>query len=142
MIYDLGDKTCPSAAVTDLIITAGVNDQGTPCDYLPTDDAVSVGLSFDFKAGTTNATGFVIVYTAFGDQAPWFPIARFDFTNANVSKALNVASGTTRAAVLDTSPLNAEGAVDGVLGDRLQARLTTTDVYTGGIVAVRAQVRG
>ncbi len=139
-IYNLGDKAV-SSAVTDSVITEGVSAAGVDqalIDGLDWAAAVTLFVNFTYGAGGT--TCIVVVQTSL-DSTNWIDIARFDFAVASLSKRCNL-SGLTAVNVGNVAVLSAEGVLDGILGDRLRAKITTTGTYTGNTsVSVRASVR-
>jgi len=140
-IYNLGDAAI-AQAVTDLIITEGVSTSGTPqalIDRLEGMSAVSLQASLVYGSGGTAC--IVIVQTSLDQGQSWIDVARFDFAQASAKKIANV-SAAVAAAPMAVAALGAEGKLDGILGDRLRARVTSTGSYGGNTsISVRAAVR-
>lgn len=140
-IYNLGDAAV-GAAVTDGVITSGTSASGGAqafIDRLAGMGAVSLQASFVYGSG--GAACVVVVQTSLDQGASWIDVARFDFATANAKKVANV-SASGAAAPAAVAALGAEGKLDGILGDRLRCKVTTTGTYAGNSsVSVRAAVR-
>ncbi len=139
-IYNLGDSAL-TAAVTNDVITEGVSAAGVAQSFIDgLDWMAAVTLYANFVYGSGGTTCAAIVQTSI-DGANWIDIARFDFTTANGTKVANL-SGLLSKAVTAVSALSAEGVTDGVLGDRLRCKITSTGTYAGNTtLSVRAAVR-
>ncbi|NGO50432.1 hypothetical protein [Allomesorhizobium camelthorni] len=140
-IYDLGTATI-TAAVTDSVITEGVSAAGVAQELIDRlEGMASATLYCEFVYGSGGTTCAVIVQTSINQGSDWIDVCRFDFTTANASKTANL-SAEAAAAVAAVAALSVEGKVDGVLGDRLRAKVTSTGTYAGNTsVSVRAAVR-
>jgi hypothetical protein len=138
-LYNLGDRNI-TAGLTDQVITeASLN--GAAVGYLRLDGLKSVTLFADFVYGSGGTTAAVIVQTSLDGGQSWVDVCRFDFTTSNSKKhaTIGVFGNVAPAAV---AALGSEGKLDGILGDRLRAKLTTTGTYAGNTsVAVRAAAR-
>jgi len=139
-IYNLGDRAI-TAALTDEVITSGVSSQGVVQEFIDGLDWMAAATLFcNLTYGSGGTTLIVIVQTCL-DTVNWIDIARFDFATAGKAKRANL-SGLTPVAVADVAVLSAEGVLDGILGDRLRAKYTSTGVYAGNTtISVRAAVR-
>jgi hypothetical protein len=101
----------------------------------------AVTLEASFKYGSGGMTCSAIVLTSFDSGTTWRQIARFDFTTASVTKVANL-SGLLSKAVAAYADLASEGVNDGLLGDRLAARVISTGTYAGSTtLSLRASVR-
>ena len=140
-IFNLGDAAI-SDAVTDSIITSGSSSAGTTQSLIDRLEGMSsVTLHAKLVYGSGGTACLVVVQTSLDQGASWIDVCRFDFATANASKTANLSAGSA-AAVASVAALGAEGKVDGVLGDRLRAKITTTGTYAGNTaVSVRASVR-
>lgn len=140
-IYNLGDETI-AAAVTDSVITEGVSAAGVAQSLIDRlEGMASVSLQANFTYGSGGTTCAVIVQTSLDQGASWIDIARFDFTTASATKTVNI-SATSAEAVAAVAALSSEGKKDGILGDRLRAKVTSTGTYAGNSsVSVRAAAR-
>ncbi len=139
-IINLGAASI-GAAVTNSVITEGVSSQGVAQEFIGgLDWMAALTLFVNFTYGSGGTTAAVIVQTCI-DGVNWIDIARFDFTTASAAKRANL-SGLTPVAVGAVAALGSEGVLDGILGDRLRTKITTTGTYGGNTsVAVRAAVR-
>jgi hypothetical protein len=140
-IYNLGDRAV-TAAVTDEVITAGVSSAGIAQEQIDRLEGMeSVSLQATFVYGSGGTTCIVVVQTSLDQGVTWIDVARFDFAQANAKKVANVsAAGALAPAAV--AALGAEGKLDGVLGDRLRCKITSTGTYaTNTSVSVRAAVR-
>lgn len=141
-IYDLGDEAI-TAALTNSVITEGVSANNVAQafkDRLEGMTAVTLFCEFIYGAGA-GTTCAVIIQTSINQGDDWIDIARFDFTTANRSVVCNL-SGLLSKAVTAFAALSSEGVNDGILGDRLRAKVTSTGAYSGNTsVSVRAAIR-
>lgn len=139
-IYNLGDRAI-SAALTNEVITAGVSSDGVDQEFIDGLDwmaAVTLFANFTYGAGGTTLIG--VVETTL-DGVNWIQIARFDFTTASAAKRANL-SGLTPVGVAAVAALGADAVLDGILGDRLRVKITSTGTYSGNTsLSVRASVR-
>lgn len=140
-IFDLGSRAI-TAALTDEVITSGTSGSGAAQELIDRlEGMTSVTFFADFDYGSGGTTCAVIIQTSINQGDDWIDICRFDFTTSDSKKHAtigcfgNVAPGALAA-------LGSEGKLDGVLGDRLRAKVTSTGTYAGNTsVAVRAAVR-
>lgn len=139
-IYNLGDAAV-TTAVTNSVITDGVSSAGVAqafIDGLEWMAAVTLFVNFTFGSG--GSTCIVIIETTL-DGVNWIDVARFDFATTSGAKRANL-SGLTPVGVAAVAALSSEGVLDGILGDRLRAKVTSTGTYAGNTsVSVRAAVR-
>lgn len=139
-VYNLGAATVASA-VTDNVITEGVsagNVAQSLIDRLDGMTAATIECRFVYGSGGTTCAA--TVQTSF-DGTNWVDIARFDFTTASATKVANL-SGLLSKGVTAYSSLGSEGVIDGVLGNRLRAKITSTGTYAGTTtISVKASVR-
>lgn len=140
-VYNLGDRTI-TAALTDQVVTEGSAISGAAqsfVDRLYGMKSVSLWVEFDYGSG--GATCIVVVQTSLNQGDDWIDIARFDFATADSKKHANI-SADPAAAPAAMAALGAEGKLDGILGDRLRAKITSTGTYAGNTsVSVRAVAR-
>lgn len=139
-IYNLGDQAI-SVAVANSVITTGVSSNGVDQAFIDGLEWMAAATLFcNFTYGSGGATCVVIVQTSL-DGVNWIEIARFDFGTVSAAKRCNL-SGLTPVAVAAVAALSAEGVLDGILGDRLRTKITSTGTYAGNTaVSVRASVR-
>ncbi len=140
-IYNLGTRVI-TAALTDQVITEGSSTGGTAQSYIDRLDGMSsVTIFVEFEFGASGSTCAVVVQTSINQGDDWIDIVRFDFATSNSKKHAtvgcfgNVSPGAMAA-------LASEGKLDGILGDRLRAKITSTGTYSNNTsVAIRAAVR-
>ena len=140
-IFDLGSAQV-SAAVSDVVITNGTTSAGVAqslIDRLQGMMSVSLFAKFTYGSGGTSCTA--VVQTSLNQGADWIDIARFDFATSNSQKSVNI-SAQAASAVAAVAALSSEGKLDGILGDRLRAKITTDGTYAGNTsLSIRACVR-
>ncbi len=140
-IFSLGDEAI-TTAVTGSVITDGVSSGGVAQSLIDgLDFMAAVTLQANFVYGSSGTTAKVDVETSL-DGVNWVPIARFAFTTASASKLFNLSGLTPKTTAVTPATLSDDSVVDGILGDRLRAKITTTGTYAGNTsIAVRAAVR-
>src|SRR5262245_11266111 len=141
-IYNLGD-TPISAALSGVVITRATSSGGVQEEFIADLDGLSgVGLQCLFSHGGGGTTAKVDIETSFDQGLTWVAIARFAFTNVTAQRIMNLNASFSRTTPYTPVVLSDDTAIDGILGDRLRAKLTTTGVYTGATtLSVRAHVR-
>ena len=84
-----------------------------------------------YGAGGTNVTAYL--QTSLDAGVTWIDIMSFQFTTANATKVSKVGLATALAAGVTPTDgaLTANTILDGVIGDRLRVKYTTTGTYTG-----------
>ena len=92
---------------------------------------VSVQAIFVYGAGGTTTT--VWLQTTLDNGVTWFDIAQWAFTTATVTRIHSVRTATAVAAnyTPTDAALGANAIKDGLLGDQLKIKYTTTGTYTG-----------
>lgn len=140
-IISLGDRAI-STALTNEVITTGNSPAGLTQEFISgLDGMTALTLFVNFIYGSGGATVIVVVQTSIDQSGNWIDIARFDFAQASASKIANL-SGLLSKAIASVSTLGSETVLDGVLGDRLRAIVTSTGTYSGNTaVSVRAATR-
>src|SRR5437870_1038545 len=141
-IYNLGDEAI-TTAVTNLVITDGVSSSGVAQSYIDgLDFAAAVTLQANFTYGSGGATLKVDVETSLDQGVTWCSIARFAFTTSSAEKIVNLSGLTPVTTVYAPATLSDDAVKDGILGDRLRCRITSTGVYGGNSsISVRAAIR-
>jgi hypothetical protein len=142
-IYSLGDENPITVAVTNSVITDGVSSSGVAQSFIDgLDFAAAVTLQANFTYGSGGTTLKVDVETSIDQGFSWVPIARFAFTTASAEKIFNLSGLTPVTTVYTPATLSDDSVKDGILGDRLRARITSTGTYAGNTsVSVRVAVR-
>ena len=147
-IYDLGTVVITAARTGD-VITEG-NSVGASVPYVADLGGMSgVALQADFDYGSGGTSVAAYVQTSLDQGQSWIDIASFHFTTADSKKVVNLDSGadsgsfvTTSDGELDGGEAGTDGAVDGILGDRLRVKIDTVGAYAGDTtLSVRASVR-
>lgn len=140
-LYNLGDRAI-TTALTDEVITSGVSAQGVTQELIDRlEGMTSVSIVAKLNYGSGGTTCIVYVQTSLDQGMTWIDVCRLDFATATASKGANIAASAA-ASPAAIAALAAEGKVDGVLGDRLRCKVTSTGTYAGGTtLSVRACVR-
>lgn len=128
-------------ALADRAITTALNEAQTPIVDL--DGASAVSLQARLAYGSGGTTAKVYVQTSLDQGVTWIDVACFAFTTAGAVKVANLSGLTPRTApfVPTDGALADDTVVDGILGDRLRARIIATGTYGSSVVSVRAAVR-
>lgn len=140
-LYNLGDVTI-TTALTDSVITLGSSAAGAVQALIDRlNGMTSVSVQATFVYGSAGTTVVAVVQTSLDQGASWIDILRFDFATSNAKKVGNVsAAGALAPAAV--AALGAEGKLDGILGDRLRVKVTSTGTYAGNTsLSMRAAVR-
>ncbi len=89
-------------------------------------------LEANFTYGSGGTTLKAWVQTSLDGGATWIDIANFAFTTASGRKITTLDLDAVATAVVPTDGSLADNAiVDGILGDRVRVKLTTTGTYAG-----------
>jgi hypothetical protein len=143
-IYNIGDQAI-TTALTGSVITDGTSETGEDQAFIDRLDGMSAAsIQVRFAYGSGGTTAKVYVQTSLDQGTTWIDIACAAFTTSSATKLFNLSGLTAK-----TTPANpTDGAMtddtslDGVLGDRLRVKVTTTGTYaTNTTVAVRAACR-
>lgn len=94
-------------------------------------ERLTVSAKFAYGAGGTTVKAWV--QTSFDGGATWVDVMSFAFTTAAATKVSSVRAQTVvAAAYVPTDGTLADDTIkDGLLGDRLRVKYTTTGTYTG-----------
>lgn len=140
-IYNLGDEPI-TAAVTNVVITDGVSAQNVAQSFIDGLDSVSsVTLQANFTYGSGGTNLKVDVETSLDQGVTWIAVARFAFLLASAEKVFNLSALTPVTTVYTPATLSDDAVKDGILGDRLRARITSTGTYAGNTsISVRAVI--
>jgi hypothetical protein len=141
-VYNLGDEAI-TVAVTNSVITDGVSSANVAQSFLDIPDgthAVTLQANFTYGSGGTNLK--VDVETSCDQGVTWIGIARFAFLLASAEKVFNLSGLTPVTTVYTPTTLGDDAVKDGILGDRIRAKITSTGVYAGNTsISVRAVFR-
>jgi len=118
--------TAPVTGVVTGEIPIGAWASEIPAHYLP------IKADFTYGSGGTNVTAYV--QTSLDEGVTWADIASFQFTTASASRvsALSIFVALAAAIVVTDGALTANTILNGLLGDRLRVKYTTTGTYAGG----------
>lgn len=93
----------------------------------------SLVVEANFVYGADGTTTKVWIQTSVDGGFNWIDIINFAFTTSSGRKVSTVDVDASATAVVPTDAGLADNAiVDGILGDRLRAKVTTTGTYSGG----------
>lgn len=128
----------PSTAIT----TAVTGSVGTVFDNLPGMKYVSAQAIFDYGSGGTTAKFYL--QTSFDEGTTWTDLACWSFTTSDATKFHVVKAATAVAAnqSIQDAALSANTILDGVMGDRLRIKYTTTGTYAATTIKIDAVVKG
>jgi hypothetical protein len=138
-VYNLGDVAL-TTAVTGSVIT-DANDVAYLEDF---EGMVAATLQFKFAYGSAGTTCKAYVQTSLDQGSTWIDVACATFTTASATKVINLSGLTpkTTAATPSDGALTDDTCLDGVLGDRWRAKVTSTGTYAGSTsLSVRMQAR-
>lgn len=109
-----------------------------PIDDL--DGIEAANLLCEMIGGTGGNSIDVLAQTTFDNGTTWLDVAHFSFANTAGKKyaTLNALASKT---VTPYSALAAEGVNDGLLGDMMQAVITSVGTYTNTTVALRLHAK-
>lgn len=141
-IKNLGDSAI-TAAVTNQVLTSSVSSQQVAIAYVDRlEGMTAASLQANFTYGSGGTTLKVDVETSLDQGTSWVAICRFAFTTSSAEKVATVSGLTPKTTAATPGTLSDDSCLDGVLGDRLRARATSTGTYSGNTsVSVRAAVR-
>lgn len=131
-----------NSGATAFTVTSATTQTGDVITDLDGMKAVSIEAKFTYGSGGTNVK--VYVQTSLDQGTTWIDIACIVFATTNETQVANL-SGLTAVTTLYTptdAALTDDTCKDGVLGDRLRAKIVSTGTYaTSTQVAVHANVR-
>ena len=129
-------------SLADLAITTALTGSAqTAIENLEGMLAASIQVKFAYGSGGTTAK--VYVQTTLDDGITWVDVASFAFTTSSATKIVNLSGLTpkTTAATPSDGALADDTCVDGVLGDALRVKLTTTGTYANTTLSVKLIAR-
>lgn len=143
-IKNLGDVAI-TTALTSSVITDGTSINGEDqafIDRLEGMTALTLFLRLAYGSGGTTVRAYV--QTSLDQGTTWIDIACVLFGVASETAILNLSGLTPKTTQITPSDgaLADDTCVDGVLGDRLRVKVTTTGTYAGNTtLSVRAAAR-
>jgi len=98
--------------------------------------AKSLEIQCDFTYGSGGTTVKVWVQTSFDAGTTWVDIANFAHTTASLRRLYNLSALTPVTTVYTATDgtLADNTAKDGLIGDQLRVKMTTTGTYAGGTI--------
>ena len=97
---------------------------------------------FTYGSGGTNVTAYL--QTALGPNGAWFDIMAFQFTTSTARKLASVIAASISPPIAGTdASLTVNTVQNGLIGDRLRVKYTSTGTYAGGTtLAITVYTRG
>lgn len=107
------------------------------------DAARGVLLRADFAYGSGGTTLKAWVQSSADGGATWHDVACFAFTTANKSRLFNLSARTAVTSIVTPTDgsMSDDTAADGLLGDRLRVKYTSTGTYVGSTLTISAVPR-
>lgn len=142
-IYDVGSSAI-TTAVTGSVISSSTDSAGTAIGYIDRlDGMTAITAQFRFAYGSGGTTAKAYLQTSLDQGTTWVDIACEAFTTSSAVQIVNLSGLTpkTTAATPADGALADDSALDGVLGDRLRVKITTTGTYVGTTLSVRVSAR-
>lgn len=115
----------------DVTITTAVTGQtGLAVTGLSNVKALALQAAFDYGSGGTTAKAYV--QTSLDGGTTWVDIAAFAFTTSDATKVATLDTTAVTTVYTPTDGSLADDTVkNGILGDRLRVKYTTTGTYAG-----------
>jgi hypothetical protein len=131
-----GSKT--AVLFPSTIITTAVSADTTVSNIISLTDVKILTVEAIFTYGSGGTTAKFWVQTRLGSSGSWTDVMNFAFTTSSgdkfskisVNTALAAATAKTDASLADNT------IVDGLLGDQIRVKYTTTGTYAGGTTAL------
>lgn len=141
-IKDLGSRTI-GAPLTDEVITSLSDGQGNTREYFgDLEGMLAATIDINFVAGSGGTNCAVVIETSINQGTTWIEVYRALFTTSNGNRVVNLSALTPVTSPYAPAALSNDTVKDGILGDRLRSKVTSTGTYTGNAsVSVRANVR-
>lgn len=121
------------------LLNLGITTALTAVPFQPIgglDDVWVVGLQANFTYGSGGTSADVWVQSSLDFGVTWFDIANFHFLLASLRKGSAVVADPATPFPVNTTltsgALAANTVLNGLIGDRLRALVTTVGVYAGG----------
>lgn len=137
------DLAAINAATTAAVITSVPDASGTVVGYLDRlDGMLACSISANLVVAGGGTTVKVIIETSLNQGTTWIEVARIAFTTSSAEKVVNLSGLTPKTTAAAVATLSDDACLDGILGDRMRARIITTGTYTGATsLAVRMSAR-
>ncbi len=137
-VYNLGNKVL-TVALDDEVIT-DVGGVGYISDLSGMLGA-NIQIRFNFGSGSTS--GKIFIQTSLDQGDTWIDVICMTFTDSSVTKVWNFSGLTPKSAYATTDgSLSDDSCIDGILGDRWRAKVTTEGTYaTNTSLSVRLTAR-
>jgi hypothetical protein len=127
--------------LADRALTTAINEAQTAIIGL--DGMTAATIQARLAMGSGGTTAKVYIQTSLDQGTTWIDVACLAFTTTGATKLVNLSGLTAKTA--PASPTDGAMAddtcLDGVLGDRLRAKIVTTGTYSSAVLSVRAAVR-
>ncbi len=121
-----------TALLSALAITTAVSNQ-LSAEFTDMLQAKHLAIEARFTYGSDGTDVTAFVQTSFDGGANWIDIACFNFTTATARKvvSLNAETSVTTVYTPLDGTLTDNTVKDGLIGDRLRVKYTTTGTYAG-----------
>lgn len=142
-VKNLGDASITSA-VTGSVITSSSDANGTAIAYVDRMEGMTAAALFLRLAyGSGGTTVKAYVQTSLDQGTTWIDVACVVFGTASETRLLNLSALTAKTTSIEPTDgtLTDDTAVDGILGDRLRVKITSTGTYASTTLSCRAVVR-
>ena len=128
-------------SLADRAITTALNEAQTA--ILNLDGMSAVTIMARLAMGTGGTTAKCYIQTSLDSGTTWIDVACLAFTTTGATKLVNLSGLTpkTSPATPTDGAMADDTCLDGLLGDRLRAKIITTGTYSAAVVSVRAAVR-
>lgn len=125
---NIASRTITTALTGDLTSTggsAGISGLG---------GATYLGFTGVFTYGSGGTTAAAYIQTSFDGGTTWFDVANMAFTTTTLTKvgAITLSQAAAAPATPTDGTLASNTINQGLLGDRVRIKLTTTGTYAGG----------
>lgn len=133
-----------TTALTGSVVTESSDANGADIAYVDRlNGAVAAAVQFRLSYGSGGTSIKAYLQTSLDQGSTWIDIACATFTTASANKVVNLSALTakTTAATPTDGTLTDDTAVDGILGDRLRVKVTSTGTYANTQLSVRAAIR-
>lgn len=129
-------------SLADLPITTALTGSAqTAIESLEGMLAGTIQAKLAYGSGGTSVKAYV--QTTLDDGLTWVDVASFTFTTSSATKVINLSGLTPKTTAVTPSDgaLADDTCVDGVLGDALRVKLTTTGTYSNTTLSCKLIAR-